>query len=82
MSLAKEQVAAPVAALMSMGVEVYVKKTRTVPHVLMPYTNPKQDVDVSGQMETNGHIELGLTQVCHFDEQMLQSAARCQRAAP
>lgn len=29
----------------------------------MPFTNPKHDVDVSGQMHVNGHIEIGLTQV-------------------
>lgn len=57
------QAASPVADLLGRGVEVYVKQTRTVPPFLMPYTNPKQDVDVSGQMHINGNIELGLTQV-------------------
>ncbi|EIE24267.1 hypothetical protein COCSUDRAFT_65824 [Coccomyxa subellipsoidea C-169] len=57
------QAASPVADLLGQGVEVYVKQTRTVPPFLMPYTNPKQDVDVSGQMHINGNIELGLTQV-------------------
>jgi hypothetical protein len=54
----------PVATLLSLGVEVYVKRTHTKPQFLMPYANHKQDVDVSGQMHFNGNIELGLTQVC------------------
>lgn len=62
-SLGEAQATTPVAHLLDLGVEVYVKKTNTVPHFLMPYSNPKQDVDVSGHMHTNGHIELGLTQV-------------------
>ncbi|KAK9906760.1 hypothetical protein WJX75_007525 [Coccomyxa subellipsoidea] len=59
------QAATPVADLLGQGVEVFVKLTRTVPPFLMPYTNPKQDVDVSGQMHINGNIEIGLTQVWH-----------------
>ena len=51
------------AALSAMGVDVYTKRTRTVPAFMMPFTNPKHDVDVSGQMHVNGHIEIGLTQV-------------------
>ena len=51
------------AALSAMGVDVYTKQTRTVPFFMMPFTNPKHDVDVSGQMHVNGHIEIGLTQV-------------------
>ncbi|CAL8462169.1 g1700 [Coccomyxa elongata] len=62
-SLGEAQASLPVAHLLGLGVEVYVKRTRTVPSFLMPYTNPKQDVDVSGQMHINGNIELGLTQV-------------------
>ncbi len=61
--LGEAQASLPVAHLLGLGVEVYVKRTRTVPSFLMPYTNPKQDVDVSGQMHINGNIELGLTQV-------------------
>ena len=57
------QAATPVADLLGQGVEVFVKLTRTVPPFLMPYTTPKQDVDVSGQMHINGNIEIGLTQV-------------------
>ena len=51
------------AALSAMGVDVYTKQTKTVPSFMMPFTNPKHDVDVSGQMHVNGHIEIGLTQV-------------------
>lgn len=61
--LGEAQESMPVAHLLGLGVEVYVKRTRTVPSFLMPYTNPKQDVDVSGQMHVNGNIEIGLTQV-------------------
>ncbi len=50
-------------ALSAMGIDVYTRHTRTVPSFLMPFTNPKHDVDVSGQMHVNGHIEIGLTQV-------------------
>ncbi len=56
--------AAPIALLVSRGVEVLVARTKTVPSFIMPYTNPKHDVDVSGQMAANGHVELGITQAC------------------
>ena len=58
-----EEVATPVQALSAMGIDVYTRHTRTLPSFLMPFTNPKHDVDVSGQMHVNGHIEIGLTQV-------------------
>ena len=51
------------AALSAMGVDVYTKQTKTLPSFMMPFANPKHDVDVSGQMHVNGHIEIGLTQV-------------------
>ncbi len=54
--------AAPVQALVARGVEVHVARTKTVPSFIMPYTNPKHDVDVSGQMAANGQVELGITQ--------------------
>jgi hypothetical protein len=55
--------ASPVAFLRGRGIEVYTKWTDTLPAFLMSYTNPEQDVDVSGQMHFNANIELGLTQV-------------------
>ena len=51
------------AALSAMGIDVYSRHTQTLPSFIMPFTNPKHDVDVSGQMHVNGHIEIGLTQV-------------------
>ena len=39
------------------------KNTTTVPSFKMAYTDPKKDVDVSGQMEHGGVVELGLTQM-------------------
>ena len=60
---AAAEVAAPVAFLRGRGIEVYTKWTDTLPAFLMAYTNPEQDVDVSGQMHFNANIELGLTQV-------------------
>ena len=54
--------AAPIQALVARGVEVYVARTKTVPSFIMPFTNAKHDVDVSGQMHANGHVELGITQ--------------------
>lgn len=58
-----EKIATPVATLSAMRIDVFSKKTRTLPSFVMPFTNPKHDVDVSGQMHVNGHIEIGLTQV-------------------
>lgn len=58
-----EEVPTPVAALSGMGIDVYSRQTKTLPSFIMPFTNPKHDVDVSGQMHVNGHIEIGLTQV-------------------
>ena len=58
-----EEVPTPVAALSAMGIDVYSRQTKTLPSFIMPFTNPKHDVDVSGQMHVNGHIEIGLTQV-------------------
>lgn len=58
-----EEIATPVAALSAMEIDVYSKETRTLPSFIMPFTNPKHDVDVSGQMHVNGNIEIGLTQV-------------------
>ncbi|KAK9842464.1 hypothetical protein WJX81_001323 [Elliptochloris bilobata] len=55
--------AAPIQALVARGVEVYVARTKTVPSFIMPFTNPKHDVDVSGQMHSNGQVELGITQI-------------------
>ena len=54
------------AALSAMDVDVYTKQTKTAPSFMMPFTNPKHDVDVSGQMHVNGHIEIGLTQVSNL----------------
>ncbi len=61
-----KEIATPVAALMAMGIDLYSKETRTLPSFIMPFTNPKHDVDVSGQMHVNGNIEIGLTQVVHL----------------
>ena len=69
-----EEIATPVAALSAMEIDVYSKETRTLPSFIMPFTNPKHDVDVSGQMHVNGNIEIGLTQVDTPSLQLL-----CQR---
>jgi hypothetical protein len=45
-------------------VEVRLKRTVTKPAFLMPYTNPKFDVDVSAAMVNGGAVEMGLSQVC------------------
>ena len=66
-----EEIATPVAALSAMGIDVFTRHTRTVPSFIMPFTNPKHDVDVSGQMHVNGHIEIGLTQVFHVSHDCL-----------
>ena len=42
-------------------IDVFVKNTSTVPSFSMAYTDPQKDVDVSGQMEFGGVVELGLT---------------------
>lgn len=60
---AAAEVATPVADLAKSGIRVFTKWTRTLPSFLMAFTDPEQDVDVSGQMHVNGNIELGLTQV-------------------
>ena len=44
-------------------IDVFVKDTTSVPSFKMAYTDPKKDVDVSGQMEFGGVVELGLTQM-------------------
>ena len=44
-------------------VEVRLKRTVTKPAFLMPYTNPKFDVDVSAAMVNGGAVEMGLSQV-------------------
>lgn len=43
--------------------QIFVRNTTTDPSFFMPYTDPRQDVDVSGQMAAWGVVELGLTQV-------------------
>lgn len=40
---------------------MFVKNTSTVPSFQMAYTDPTKDVDVSGQMEHGGVVEIGLT---------------------
>lgn len=57
----------PVQQLVKRGLQVYTRRTTTVPSFIMPYTNWKHDVDVSEQMEHAGAVEQGLTQVCHGD---------------
>lgn len=42
-------------------IDVFVKNTSTVPSFQMAYTDPTKDVDVSGQMEHGGVVEVGLT---------------------
>ena len=42
-------------------IDVFVKNTSTVPSFQMAYTDPTKDVDVSGQMEHGGVVEIGLT---------------------
>lgn len=42
-------------------IDVFVKNTSTVPSFQMAYTDPMKDVDVSGQMEHGGVVEMGLT---------------------
>jgi hypothetical protein len=42
-------------------IDVFVKNTSTVPSFQMAYTDPIKDVDVSGQMEHGGVVEIGLT---------------------
>ena len=44
-----------------MQIDVFVKNTTSVPSFLMAYTDPTKDVDVSGQMEYGGVVEVGLT---------------------
>ena len=68
--------AAPVQALVARGVQVYVARTKTVPTFIMPFTNAKHDVDVSGQMAANGHVELGITQarISMAESGVMQSA--------
>ena len=44
-------------------VQVFVKNTTTQPSFLQPFTHPDKDVDVSGQLNSWGFVELGMTQV-------------------
>ena len=61
-SQSKQSIPKPIAELRARGIEVYVRATATVPSFSMPYTNATHDVDVSGQMQFAGSVELGLTQ--------------------
>ena len=61
-SLANVAEQLPVADLpLLLQIDVFVKHTRTVPSYRMAYTDPSKDVDVSGQMEHGGVVEIGLT---------------------
>ncbi|KAL0024793.1 hypothetical protein WJX79_007618 [Trebouxia sp. C0005] len=51
----------PIKLLHSRQIDVFVKNTSTVPSFQMAYTDPMKDVDVSGQMEHGGVVEMGLT---------------------
>ncbi|DBA86663.1 TPA: hypothetical protein ACH3X1_005126 [Trebouxia sp. C0004] len=51
----------PIKLLHSRQIDVFVKNTSTVPSFQMAYTDPTKDVDVSGQMEHGGVVEIGLT---------------------
>lgn len=51
----------PIKLLHSRQIDVFVKNTSTVPSFQMAYTDPTRDVDVSGQMEHGGVVEMGLT---------------------
>lgn len=42
------------------------KNTSTVPSFQMAYTDPVKDVDVSGQMEHGGVVEIGLTMMWYL----------------
>ncbi len=47
--------------LACLQIDVFVKNTSTRPSFQMAYTDPTKDVDVSGQMEHGGVVEIGLT---------------------
>ena len=53
----------PIAQILKHGIEIYVNRTSTLPSFVMPFTDPKKDVDVSGQMHFNRNVEIGITQV-------------------
>ena len=48
---------------MPLQIDAYVKNTTSVPSFQMAYTDYVKDVDVSAQMEYNGVVEIGLTQM-------------------
>lgn len=49
--------------MLPLQIDVYVKNTTSVPSFQMAYTDYVKDVDVSAQMEHNGVVEIGLTQM-------------------
>ncbi|GAX77863.1 hypothetical protein CEUSTIGMA_g5305.t1 [Chlamydomonas eustigma] len=55
----------PLAVLLSEGVEVRVRKTKTPTAFKMAYANPSLDLDVSEVMERAGMVEGGITQIFH-----------------
>eukprot|EP00195_Chlamydomonas_chlamydogama_P011405 CAMPEP_0202902672 /NCGR_PEP_ID=MMETSP1392-20130828/16989_1 /ASSEMBLY_ACC=CAM_ASM_000868 /TAXON_ID=225041 /ORGANISM="Chlamydomonas chlamydogama, Strain SAG 11-48b" /LENGTH=567 /DNA_ID=CAMNT_0049589473 /DNA_START=195 /DNA_END=1898 /DNA_ORIENTATION=+ len=64
-TMAMESGKGPMAFLKEAGVDVRVKGTKTVPSYLMPYTDPKKDLDVSDMVDRLGLIEAGITQIFH-----------------
>eukprot|EP00884_Botryococcus_braunii_P020614 jgi/Botrbrau1/7236/Bobra.0021s0020.1 len=60
-SQAAQPIPTPVAKLVAIGVEVYVRDTVTSPSFRMSYTAGTQDTDVSAQLEREGLVEAGLT---------------------
>ena len=59
-----DTIARPIAYLRQQNVTVNTAWTHTVPSFLMPFTDHKQDVDVSAQMHETKVVEIGITQVC------------------
>lgn len=49
--------------MLPLQIDAYVKNTTSVPSFQMAYTDYAKDVDVSAQVEYNGVVEIGLTQM-------------------
>ncbi|GFR51734.1 hypothetical protein Agub_g14108, partial [Astrephomene gubernaculifera] len=53
----------PIDYLNRRGVRVWARRLAFPPHFVMAYTDPKEDLDVSEQLERSGCLELGIVQV-------------------